>query len=203
MEKTVQPEVIPEQPKRLEPMFDEQKPEEKTEVKPQRPEPMFDDNAEAVRQEYANFNTADERPRQKFRNNKMRRRNNNNNSENGNNNQRRYSNGNSGKNDGENSSVPHHEHNNVDEMAEQAADQINISALHSSTMPELYEMAESLGIEGIGALEKHRLVYEILKANAEKSGMMYGSGYLEVLPDGFGFCVQRITVICHAPRIYI
>ena len=86
----------------LEPMFDEQKPEEKTEVKPQRPEPMFDDNAEAVRQEYANFNTADERPRQKFRNNKMRRRNNNNNSENGNNNQRRYSNGNSGKNDGEN-----------------------------------------------------------------------------------------------------
>ena len=188
MEKTVQPEVIPEQPKRLEPMFDEQKPEEKTEVKPQRPEPMFDDNAEAVRQEYANFNTADERPRQKFRNNKMRRRNNNNNnSENGNNNQRRYSNGNSGRNDGENSSVPHHEHNNVDEMAEQAADQINISALHSSTMPELYEMAESLGIEGIGALEKHRLVYEILKANAEKSGMMYGSGYLEVLPDGFGF----------------
>ena len=187
-EKASQAEPVQEAPKRLEPMFDEQKPEEKMAAKPQRPEPMFDENAEAARQEYASFNAPEDRPRQKFRNNKMRRRNNNNNSENGNNNQRRYKNdGNGGKNDVENGAAPHYEHTHVDEVTEQAADQINISALHSSTMPELYEMAESLGIEGIGALEKHRLVYEILKANAEKSGMMYGSGYLEVLPDGFGF----------------
>ena len=30
-------------------------------------------------------------------------------------------------------------------------------------------------------------IFEILRANAEKNGLMYGSGYLEVLPEGFGF----------------
>ena len=54
-------------------------------------------------------------------------------------------------------------------------------------MPELAQMGAELGIEGIGALEKSTLIGEILRANAEKNGLMYGSGYLEVLPDGFGF----------------
>lgn len=177
-----------EPPQRLEPMFTDQPQDavEKSQPKIQRPEPMFDENADAARQEFSAFNAPEDRPRQKFRNNNRRRRNNN--SEN--NNQRRYNNGNFNKNDGDNNaqSVSHHDEHQIDEVVEQSvADQVNISALHNSTMPELYQMAEALGIEGIGALEKHRLVYEILKANAEKSGMMYGSGYLEVLPDGFGF----------------
>ncbi|MPM58651.1 Transcription termination factor Rho [bioreactor metagenome] len=67
------------------------------------------------------------------------------------------------------------------------APSINIAELQTLTMPELSKMAEELGIEGVGALEKHELVFAILKANAEKSGQMYGCGYLEVLPDGFGF----------------
>ena len=67
------------------------------------------------------------------------------------------------------------------------APSINISELQTMSMPELSTMAEELGIEGVGALEKHELVFAILKANAEKSGQMYGCGYLEVLPEGFGF----------------
>ena len=67
------------------------------------------------------------------------------------------------------------------------APSINISELQTMAMPELSKMAEELGIEGVGALEKHELVFAILKANAEKSGQMYGCGYLEVLPEGFGF----------------
>ena len=54
-------------------------------------------------------------------------------------------------------------------------------------MTELTAIAMELGIEGIGALDKPTLVCEILRANAEKNGIMYGSGYLEVLPDGYGF----------------
>ena len=54
-------------------------------------------------------------------------------------------------------------------------------------MTDLSEMARQMGIEGVGALEKSKLVFEILRANAEKNGIMYGSGFLEVLPDGFGF----------------
>lgn len=64
---------------------------------------------------------------------------------------------------------------------------LNITELQEKSMQELTAMGEELGIEGIGALEKSTLIFEILRANAEKSGLMYGSGYLEVLPDGFGF----------------
>ena len=48
-------------------------------------------------------------------------------------------------------------------------------------------MASELEVEGIGALEKSSLICEILRAGAEKNAVIAGSGYLEVLPDGFGF----------------
>ena len=64
---------------------------------------------------------------------------------------------------------------------------LNISELQEKSMQELAAMGAELGIEGIGALDKSTLVCEILRANAEKCGQMFGSGYLEVLPDGFGF----------------
>ncbi len=67
------------------------------------------------------------------------------------------------------------------------APSLNISELQEKSMQELTQMGVELGIEGIGALEKSTLICEILRANAEKNGQMYGSGYLEVLPDGFGF----------------
>ena len=67
------------------------------------------------------------------------------------------------------------------------APSLNISELQEKSMQELTQMGTELGIEGIGALEKSMLICEILRANAEKNGQMYGSGYLEVLPDGFGF----------------
>ena len=70
---------------------------------------------------------------------------------------------------------------------DQVAPSLNITELQGKSMTELTQMGLELGIEGIGALEKSTLIGEILRANAEKSGLMYGSGYLEVLPDGFGF----------------
>ena len=68
-----------------------------------------------------------------------------------------------------------------------SAPSLNITDLQQKPMQELAEMGKALGIEGIGALEKSTLIFEILRANAEKSGRLYGSGYLEVLADGFGF----------------
>ncbi len=67
------------------------------------------------------------------------------------------------------------------------AQNLNIADLQLMSMPELATMGEEFEIEGIGALEKSQLIFEILKANAERNGQMYGSGYLEVLADGFGF----------------
>ena len=64
---------------------------------------------------------------------------------------------------------------------------VNISEMQKMSMADLSEMARNMGIEGVGALEKSKLLFEILRVNAEKNGIMYGSGYLEVLPDGYGF----------------
>ena len=36
-------------------------------------------------------------------------------------------------------------------------------------------------------MRKQELIFEILKARAEKSGLIFSEGVLETLPDGFGF----------------
>jgi transcription termination factor Rho len=59
--------------------------------------------------------------------------------------------------------------------------------LQQMKMTELNKLAKSFKIEGIGNLRKHELIYEILKAQSEKEGNMFGEGVLETLPDGFGF----------------
>ena len=54
-------------------------------------------------------------------------------------------------------------------------------------MPELHHIADSYGLIELGALRKHELIFEILKANSRLGGQMFGRGVLEILPDGFGF----------------
>ena len=70
---------------------------------------------------------------------------------------------------------------------DQIASNLDLSELQSMEMTDLTSMALELSIEGVGSLNKHDLIFEILKTNTEKSGLMYGGGVLEVLPDGFGF----------------
>ena len=74
-----------------------------------------------------------------------------------------------------------------DMIRDKTAPSLDISKLQSMNMKELAAMGAELEVEGIGALEKPTLIFEILKRNAEKNGLMYGNGHLEVLPDGFGF----------------
>jgi len=59
--------------------------------------------------------------------------------------------------------------------------------LQQMKMTELTKLGRSLKIEGVGNLRKHELIFEILKAQSEKEGNMFGEGVLEILPDGFGF----------------
>ena len=67
------------------------------------------------------------------------------------------------------------------------APRLNISELQEKSIVELSAMGVELGIEGIGALEKSTLICEILRNYVKKNWVLCGSGYLEVLPDGFGF----------------
>ena len=64
---------------------------------------------------------------------------------------------------------------------------LDLSELQGMKMSDLTRMGLELDVPGVGSLSKHELIFEILRANTEKSGLMYGGGVLEVLPDGFGF----------------
>jgi len=63
---------------------------------------------------------------------------------------------------------------------------MNISELQQKSITELSQMAREMGIEGVGVLTKSELVFEIIRANSEKC-ILVGGGFLEVMPDGFGF----------------
>ena len=52
---------------------------------------------------------------------------------------------------------------------------------------ELTKIAQSLDIPGATGLRKQDLIFQILRARAEKSGLLFSEGVLEVLPDGYGF----------------
>ena len=64
---------------------------------------------------------------------------------------------------------------------------MNHPELESKTLSELYTLARELDLSGCSRLRKKELIAEIIKAQAEKSGLQFSSGVLEILPDGYGF----------------
>ncbi|MFQ5840431.1 MAG: transcription termination factor Rho [Candidatus Methylomirabilales bacterium] len=64
---------------------------------------------------------------------------------------------------------------------------MNIAELKGKTINELTAIARNLGMVGTSTLRKQELIFKILEAQAERSGLILAEGVLEVLPDGFGF----------------
>ena len=64
---------------------------------------------------------------------------------------------------------------------------INIAKLQAMSMPELNQMARELAVENFGTMRKHEVIFHILQKNAERAGVLFSEGVLEVLPEGFGF----------------
>ena len=65
---------------------------------------------------------------------------------------------------------------------------VDLAHLQTLELPALLKIAEALEIEDAGSLSKHELIFEIMKNNTpDANGVMYGSGVLEIMPDGFGF----------------
>jgi len=65
--------------------------------------------------------------------------------------------------------------------------QLNIGTLKDMKISGLLKIARDLGINGVSGLRKQELIFKILQTRAEKEGLMFGGGVLEVLPEGFGF----------------
>ncbi|MFT7622005.1 MAG: transcription termination factor Rho [Myxococcota bacterium] len=64
---------------------------------------------------------------------------------------------------------------------------LNLKDLKEQKISELVKMAQDLGVENARNLRKHELIFAILQAQTERSGLIYGEGVLQTLPDGFGF----------------
>ncbi|MDO8675258.1 MAG: transcription termination factor Rho [Candidatus Omnitrophota bacterium] len=64
---------------------------------------------------------------------------------------------------------------------------MHIEELKEMKMVELTKIAHDMDIQGAGGLKKQDLMFKILQAQAEKEGLMFGEGTLEILTEGFGF----------------
>ena len=64
---------------------------------------------------------------------------------------------------------------------------LNIQELKDLNIQTLNQVAKDLGIPGATGLRKQELIFQILKAQTERSGLIFSEGVLETLPDGFGF----------------
>ena len=64
---------------------------------------------------------------------------------------------------------------------------MNIVELKDKKMRELNLLAKEFKIDGAAGMRKQELIFALLQAEIEKTGLIFGEGTLEILPDGFGF----------------
>ena len=64
---------------------------------------------------------------------------------------------------------------------------MDIGELKEMSISKLTQIAKELDIPGATGMRKQELIFKILQAQTEKSGLIFSEGVLETLPDGFGF----------------
>lgn len=64
---------------------------------------------------------------------------------------------------------------------------LNIGELEEKTLHDLRAIAKDYEIPSYSRLKKSELIKQILRAQAEKQGLIFGGGVLEIVQDGIGF----------------
>src|ERR1700688_1459861 len=64
---------------------------------------------------------------------------------------------------------------------------VSLAELKEKNITDLAKIAKELNIAGASGMRKQELIFQILRAQTEKSGLIFSEGVLETLPDGFGF----------------
>jgi transcription termination factor Rho len=80
--------------------------------------------------------------------------------------------------------------------------ELQIADLEELKLTELYKLAKQYQIPYYGQMKKKELIFSILRAQAEQSGLMFMQGVLEILPEGFGF-LRPINYLPSQEDIYI
>src|SRR5919204_4881506 len=68
-----------------------------------------------------------------------------------------------------------------------APEAFNYAELDSKSLSELRELAKEQGVSGYSKLKKSDLIFKLLRAKAEREGLIFGGGVLEIVQDGIGF----------------
>ena len=79
---------------------------------------------------------------------------------------------------------------------------MNMAELESKTLEELRSLAKEFDVSGYSKLKKSDLILNILKANAEAQGYIFGGGVLEVVQDGIGF-LRSVDLLPGPEDIYV
>jgi len=77
--------------------------------------------------------------------------------------------------------------NNKPKDSKRNGEPLNIKDLKEMVIQDLNKIARGLEIEGFAGMRKQELIFQVLKAQTERSGLIFSEGVLETLPDGFGF----------------
>jgi transcription termination factor Rho len=80
---------------------------------------------------------------------------------------------------------------------------LELAELGNKTEEEIQEIAKELGIAESADLPKQDLVFKILQAQTEQSGLLFSQGVLEILPDGWGFLRKSLNFSPDPEDIYV
>src|SRR5579862_3989917 len=65
--------------------------------------------------------------------------------------------------------------------------EVNVSELHAEALPKLLERAQQLGVRFNPDRSRHSLIFDLLKAYADRQVRVSGEGVLELTPENYGF----------------
>ncbi|HIF70330.1 MAG TPA: transcription termination factor Rho [Candidatus Lambdaproteobacteria bacterium] len=71
--------------------------------------------------------------------------------------------------------------------SENAPEALNLTELKKKDIGTMVSIANEFNIENASSLRPQELLFELLQAQSQRGGVIYASGVLETLPDGFGF----------------
>jgi len=72
-------------------------------------------------------------------------------------------------------------------MESLVAETLNYAELEQKTLAELRELAKEQGVSGYSRYKKTDLIFRLLRAKAEREGLIFGGGVLQIVEDGIGF----------------
>ncbi len=73
------------------------------------------------------------------------------------------------------------------ETTPETGDSFSLNRLARMRAEEVARLAREMGMTGVSGLRKQDLIFQILREQAERKGLVFAEGVLEVLPEGYGF----------------